>query len=82
MTTAKGNNRRDGVRSIDCSEFIFEIVDTSDEETYFTIGVFLSLENAVAAIEANDEPWTLCESAMYAGDYASAFGLPINGGLP
>jgi hypothetical protein len=51
-------------------EFIYEIVDTSDEECYFAIGVFLSLEEAVSAIEAKPQPWKLCESAMYSEDYA------------
>jgi len=50
---------------------IFEIVDVSDEEAYFTIGVFLSLEEAVAAVEAKAEPWQLCESAMFDGESAS-----------
>jgi len=50
---------------------IFEIVDVSDEEAYFTIGIFLSLQEAIAAIEAKAAPWTLCDNAMYAGDYAS-----------
>jgi hypothetical protein len=53
-----------------CSEYIFEVVDVSNEESYFAIGVFLSLQEAVEAIEAKPEPWGLCESAMYSGDYA------------
>lgn len=54
-----------------CSEYIFEIADVSDEECFFTIGVFLTLEEAVAAIEAKAEPWQLCESAMFSGEYAA-----------
>jgi len=50
---------------------MFEIADVSDEECFFTIGVFLSLEEAVAAIEAKAEPWQLCESAMFSGEYAA-----------
>jgi hypothetical protein len=50
---------------------MFEIADVSDEECFFTIGVFLSLEEAVAAIEAKKEPWQLCESAMFSGEYAA-----------
>jgi hypothetical protein len=50
---------------------IFEIIDVSSEESYFTIGVFSSLEEAVAAIEAKDEPWQLCENAMFDGESAS-----------
>jgi len=58
--------------SVDASvRNVFEIADVSDEEAYFTIGVFLSLEEAVAAIEAKTEPWTLCESAMFDGESAS-----------
>jgi hypothetical protein len=53
-----------------CSEYIFEIVDVSNEESYFAIGVFPSLQEAVEAIEAKPEPWELCEAAMYSGDYA------------
>ena len=50
---------------------VFEVVDVSDEEAFYTIGVFLSLQEAIAAIEAKAAPWTLCDNAMYAGDYAS-----------
>ena len=53
------------------SEYIFEIADVSDEECFFTVGVFLSLEEAVAAIEAKPKPWQLCESAMFDGESAS-----------
>ncbi len=60
-----------GLPARPCSEYIFEIADVTDEEAYYTIGTFLSLEEAVAAIEAKKEPWTLCESAMFAADYAS-----------
>jgi hypothetical protein len=60
-----------GLPARHCSEFMFEIADVSDEECFFTIGVFLSLEEAVAAIEAKAEPWQLCESAMFSGEYAA-----------
>jgi len=60
-----------GLAAPSCSEHIFEIADVSDEECFFTIGVFLSLEDAVAAIEAKEEPWTLCEAAMFDGESAS-----------
>lgn len=33
------------------TEFIYEICDTSDDEMYFPLGIFLSLDDAKAAIE-------------------------------
>lgn len=49
---------------------IFEIVDATSDEAYYQIGVFLTLEDAVNAIEAKDRPWELCENAMFSGEAA------------
>lgn len=49
------------------TKYIYEVADVSDEECFFAIGVFLSLEEAVSAIEGKDEPWQLCESSMFEG---------------
>jgi hypothetical protein len=36
---------------------VFEIVDSSDDELYFTLGIFSSLEKAIAAVESwGDDP--------------------------
>ena len=31
--------------------FVYEIVDSSDDEMYFPVGIFSSLEKAIAAVE-------------------------------
>jgi len=74
MKSTESSQTKDGLPGDLLDELVrnvFEIADVSDEEAYFTIGVFLSLEEAVAAIEAQAEPWTLCDSAMFAGENAS-----------
>ena len=35
---------------------VFEVVDATDEENYFTLGVFLSLADAMREVESCDEP--------------------------
>ena len=35
---------------------VFEVVDSTDDENYFTLGVFLSLSDAVREVETCDEP--------------------------
>lgn len=35
---------------------VFEVVDATDDENYFTLGIFLSLAEAVREVETCDEP--------------------------
>lgn len=35
---------------------IFEVVDQTDEERYYTIGLFLTEQEAMSALEANEPP--------------------------
>ena len=35
---------------------IFEVVDATDDETYFTLGVFATLDDAKREVESCDEP--------------------------
>ena len=46
----------------------FELVDRTDEEMYYPLGIFLTLKDAVDAVEQQAEPWQLSEQA-YDGDY-------------
>jgi hypothetical protein len=50
---------------------IFEIIDATDDEAYYPIGLFTSLEDALAAIESKPRPWELCENAMFHGESAT-----------
>lgn len=50
---------------------IYEAVDVTDEEAYYTIGVFPSLKDALGAIRATENPWRLCENAMFHGEAAT-----------
>ena len=50
---------------------IYEVTDRTDEESYYPIGLFLSLSDAIKAIEAESEPWELCETAVEYGDDAT-----------
>lgn len=50
---------------------VFEIVDASSDETYWTCGIFLTLEAAVAAIDECDEPHDLGgDHSDFDDDYA------------
>jgi hypothetical protein len=50
---------------------VFEIVDASSDETYWTCGIFLTLESAVAAINECDEPHDLGgDHSDFDDDYA------------
>lgn len=40
-------------------EAVYELSDASDDETYWPLGIFLSLEDAIAAVEGCEEPWGL-----------------------
>ena len=42
---------------------VYELVDTTDDEMYYPIGIFLSLEEAVSAVESRDRPWNLSDQA-------------------
>lgn len=44
-------------------QFIYEVVDITDEEIYYPIGVFLTAQEAIEAIKWNPAPWHLCEMA-------------------
>ena len=35
---------------------VFEVVDATDDENYFTLGVFLSLDDAMREVESCDDP--------------------------
>lgn len=37
--------------------YIYEVVDASDEETYYTLGVYASLEAAIAAASCDPTEW-------------------------
>ena len=55
---------------MDQQQFIFELVDASNEEAYYTIGVFLSLEDAIKGVASESEPWTLAQEGAEWGDSA------------
>jgi hypothetical protein len=38
------------------------LIDASSEETYYPLGIFLSLEDAVLSVESQREPWGLSYS--------------------
>lgn len=66
----------DELSANDCEEgsfpaTIFEIIDATSDEAYYPIGLFLSLEDAVAQIEGRPRPWELCENAMFDGESAA-----------
>lgn len=42
---------------------IYEIRDVSDDERYYPVGLFATLAEAIAAIEAQAEPWDLSDQA-------------------
>ncbi len=46
---------------------IFEVVDASEEEVYWQIGVWESFESAVKAIEEYESPWNWCEQSVESG---------------
>ena len=50
---------------------IYEVVDATDEATYYPIGVFLTLKDALDAIRNTENPWELCENAMFHGEAAT-----------
>jgi hypothetical protein len=45
---------------------IFELVDKTDE-MYYPVGIFLSLSDAIEAVEKEKEPWMLSEFALDSG---------------
>ena len=48
-------------------KYVYEVLDTSDDEAYYTLGIFLSLEDAEKAIkEVESESESLSE---YSEDY-------------
>ena len=53
---------------------IYEVTDTTDEERYYPIGLFLSLADAIWAIDAEYAPWELCELA---GEYVDEATIEI-----
>lgn len=45
------------------SEVVYELVDTTDYETYYPVGVFLTMDDAVSAVESKAQPWNLSDQA-------------------
>ena len=45
-------------------EKVYEVVDATDDEMYFTQGVFLSLEEIVKDIESESDPSNLTDSDL------------------
>ena len=45
-------------------EKLYEVVDATDDEMYFTQGIFLSLEDATKAIESESDLANLTESDL------------------
>lgn len=43
---------------------IFEVVDNTDDERYFPVGVFPTLAEAVAAVQGHASPWNLCQASL------------------
>ena len=53
------------------SESVFEVVDVTDEETYFPLGIYPTLEAAIAFVElAGDNPLSLGPTMDYHEEYA------------
>ena len=38
-------------------EQIYEVVDSTDEEQYYTLGIFLTKEEALAVLDSEDPPY-------------------------
>jgi len=42
---------------------VFEIVDYTEGDVFYPVGIFLTLEDAIAAIEEHEKPWTMSEDS-------------------
>lgn len=41
-------------------EFVYEVIDRTDDETFYHVGIFSSYTNAEAWIKSLDEPYSDC----------------------